>query len=86
MKICNEQQQKERLTYGELMVGDVFRWVDFTYERNSVLLKTLGGRVYLSASEVPPNQHFLDAADTDTVAAEPVTRYPNACLILGDPE
>ena len=75
MKICEERETEEvKLSYSGLMSGDVFIWLCGTL----LCVKLSVGYAYL-----------VDGSYWDETVANPkqeVTRYPNACITLGDPE
>ena len=78
MKICNGATKK-RLTFSELLSGDVF-----TVVGEEATLDNLRMRVGSSGAF-----YFANNNCTHNGALPPstyVVRYPNACITLGEPE
>jgi len=79
MKICDEGTEEERvLRYKDLKVGDVFKWLEERPYGHGPCLRYVNFRyVYLESMK-----DFSEGKD----CSKKVTRYPNACISLGDPE
>jgi len=77
MKIC-----ADGLRYKELEVGDVFIWADGS---GFALMKTDESFIKL-VSEHPGSYGAGSTYEDKHVKTAKVTRYPNVCISLGDPE
>jgi len=79
MKICTKDMEEvQGLTYRDLKAGNVFTWINAP---ESVMLREDDGYVYLTESGAG-----LHYGEKTAHKADKVTRYPNACINLGDPE
>ena len=79
MKVCTEQPETPpTLTYRHLKPGEIFRFTsDKSPIPDSLRMKASDG--YIS---VVHGQYWRTAS----YKGELVTRYPNACITLGEPE
>lgn len=82
MKICTGKEEKG-LKYKHLRLGDVFSWSNDNDV--SIMIKTHTGHTYLVHSRANGNSagtHWENFEEIDSK----VFRYPNVCIVLGDPE
>ena len=82
LTVCDGKSDDDRLTYEDLKRGDIFSYVNDV--SRGILIKINDGRVYLiGANGVKAGTFYTNAR---SLSDSPVLRYPNACIILGDPE
>ena len=82
MKICDGGNGKS-LTYDKLKTGDVFRWQSKEHDGwRSVAIRSGTGHTYIAAA----HSNNVGYVYQDYTSKSRVTRYPNACIVLGDPE
>ena len=78
MKICEEGTKASQTTYADLKLGEVFKWQESRpYGEGPCMCITDDAYVYLFGGYRFGSHgcvHYF------------VTRYPNACITLGDPE
>jgi len=88
MKICTKDTEEVRgLRYEDLEVGDVFR-LETSQRGEVVAIRSSEGYVYLAHSRNPHllGMTFHKPSSTARIDTTTLTRYPNACIVLGDPE
>jgi len=76
MKICEKEKERVQLTYKILNWGDIFK---FDQDDIAVCQRVdTDGYIVLATGTFWANDSVPDHKS--------VTRYPNACITLGDPE
>jgi len=79
MKVCKGSKVEGALTYNRLAAGDVFRWKNTSGLDHDIMIRG------------PKQCTWIGKYDAGIVyypigGNQEVIRYPNACIVLGDPE
>jgi len=82
MKICDEQETKKALEYGDLKEGDIFGFI--RHGELSIAVRTGKGYSYLVDRNIV-GRYINHSGEAGCIGAD-IIRYPNACIDLGDPE